>query len=473
MVSDENGVPMWGHELSETVRRYRYFSGLLTMVTDENNGVAWVDENGNDRYSYAWSALEQERDDAALRFAREVLLAAGAQRVLPSSQSSTHVQGGCRMGSDPQRSVLDAHGESHDVRRLFVGDGSAVPCTLSVNPSLTIMSLASRLAAYLSSRRARVLRSPLGQLRAGRRVRIAIAGAGGGVGASVAFNLLTGPLDCDVVMADSRPSMLRSHLWDLEQVLEQRTTGTVREGALSDLASADVVVMAASAPLTVNESRMVYLADNARILAPLLDALRDGWTGVLIVVTNPVDPLCTWALRRTGLDRRQVLGYTLNDSLAPADRHRQAAPRRPRLGRRLDARRARRGGGSAAVSRAHQRKAGESRRARGGRRAPVAERLVRAPRRTRLPPTPGHRHGPRGWGSRGWWAPLAGGDDELWTASVMLEGEYGIDGVSLSVPVRLGTGGHAGDRRVAARRRRARRASGGRAHRRRGRADAG
>ncbi len=151
MVSDENGVPMWGQELSETVRRYRYFSGLLTMVTDENNGVAWIDADGNDRYSYAWSALEQERDDHALRFAREVLLAAGAQRVLPSSQSSTHVQGGCRMGSDPQRSVLDAHGESHDVRRLFVGDGSAVPCTLSVNPSLTIMSLASRLAAYLSS----------------------------------------------------------------------------------------------------------------------------------------------------------------------------------------------------------------------------------------------------------------------------------------------------------------------------------
>jgi choline dehydrogenase-like flavoprotein len=151
MVSDENGLPMWGQELSATVRSYRYFSGLLTMVTDENNGVAWVDEGGHDRYSYAWSTVEQERDAAAQRFVREVLLAAGARRVLSSSQSSTHVQGGCRMGSDPGRSVIDAHGESHDVRRLFVGDGSAVPCTLSVNPSLTIMSLASRLAAYLSS----------------------------------------------------------------------------------------------------------------------------------------------------------------------------------------------------------------------------------------------------------------------------------------------------------------------------------
>jgi malate dehydrogenase len=36
---------------------------------------------------------------------------------------------------------------------------------------------------------------------------------------------------------------------------------------------------------------------------------------------------------------------------------------------------------------------------------------------------------------------LAEGGDELWTASVMLEGEYGLDGVSLSVPVRLAAGG--------------------------------
>jgi choline dehydrogenase-like flavoprotein len=36
------------------------------------------------------------------------------------------------------------------VRRLFVGDGSVIPQTLSVNPSLTIMALASRLAQYLA-----------------------------------------------------------------------------------------------------------------------------------------------------------------------------------------------------------------------------------------------------------------------------------------------------------------------------------
>jgi choline dehydrogenase-like flavoprotein len=55
------------------------------------------------------------------------------------------------MGSDPERSVVDAHAEYHDVRSLFLGDSSVVPTTLTVNPSLTIMSLASRLASYLAA----------------------------------------------------------------------------------------------------------------------------------------------------------------------------------------------------------------------------------------------------------------------------------------------------------------------------------
>jgi choline dehydrogenase-like flavoprotein len=47
--------------------------------------------------------------------------------------------------------VVDSHGESHEVKRLFVGDASAMPRTLSVNPSLTIMALATRLAAHIDA----------------------------------------------------------------------------------------------------------------------------------------------------------------------------------------------------------------------------------------------------------------------------------------------------------------------------------
>jgi choline dehydrogenase-like flavoprotein len=146
---DERGTPLWGDELVATARRYRHFTGLLTMVNDENHGTAWVGEDGVNRFSFEWSETERERLERSLAFAREVLLAAGGKRVFQTGVLSTHVQGGCRMGTDPQRSVVDAHGECHEVRRLFVGDGSVIPRTLSVNPSLTIMALAARLAEYL------------------------------------------------------------------------------------------------------------------------------------------------------------------------------------------------------------------------------------------------------------------------------------------------------------------------------------
>ena len=146
---DERGMPLWGEELVQTLRSYRYFTGLLTMVSDENHGTAWVDEDGTDRYSYEFSETERRRNDESLQFATDVLRAAGAKRVYHTDVLSTHVQGGCRMGSDPLRSVVDANAESHDIRRLFVGDSSVIPRTPGVNPSLTIMALATRLADYL------------------------------------------------------------------------------------------------------------------------------------------------------------------------------------------------------------------------------------------------------------------------------------------------------------------------------------
>jgi choline dehydrogenase-like flavoprotein len=89
--------------------------------------------------------------DGALDFSRDVLRAAGASSVRWTGLITTHVQGTCRMGSDPERSVVDANAQSWDVKRLYVGDGSLIPHTLSVNPSLTIMALATRLAAHLDA----------------------------------------------------------------------------------------------------------------------------------------------------------------------------------------------------------------------------------------------------------------------------------------------------------------------------------
>jgi malate/lactate dehydrogenase len=146
-------------------------------------------------------------------------------------------------------------------------------------------------------------------------VKVTIVGGGGGVGSSTAFNLLLRPEPYDVVLVDPRAAMVTSHAMDLEQVLELGGTGTIRGGDPADVTDADVLVVSASTALTVNASRVAYLQDNAAIILGVAEHLGAGWGGVIVVVTNPVDPLTTLLQQRTGLDRRRVLGYTLNDRL--------------------------------------------------------------------------------------------------------------------------------------------------------------
>jgi choline dehydrogenase-like flavoprotein len=151
-LQDENG-PMWGEPLVEALRAYRRWSGLLVMTNDDNNGAVIPDRGPDaaDAFTCDFRAGELERLDLALDFSRRALEAAGATQVLWTGLVTTHMQGGCRMGNDPARSAVDEHGELHGVRRLFVGDGSVVPRTVSSNPSLTIMALATRLADHIDA----------------------------------------------------------------------------------------------------------------------------------------------------------------------------------------------------------------------------------------------------------------------------------------------------------------------------------
>jgi malate/lactate dehydrogenase len=270
-------------------------------------------------------------------------------------------------------------------------------------------------------------------------VKVAIFGGGGGVGSSAAFNLLLGPSEHEVVLVDRRPEMVTSHVMDLEQVLEQGGTGSIRGGDQPDVLDADVVVVAASAPLTVNVSRLDYLLANAEIVEELVAVLAGAgrWPGTLVVVTNPVDPLCTWIQRRTGIDRTRVLGYTLNDSLRLRTGIAKALRVDPGtvdawvLGEHGDVcvplfDRVRVGDGAVLLTPEMRAEAAEFLRTWYVRH--VALDSGRSSTWT------------SGVGIAAMVDAVANGADELWPVSLVLEGEYGVEGVALSVPVSLRDG---------------------------------
>ena len=267
--------------------------------------------------------------------------------------------------------------------------------------------------------------------------RIAIVGGGGGVGSSLAFNLLLRPEPYEIELVDGKSGMAISHEMDLQQVVAGGATGSIRVVEPDAVAEADVVVVTAAAPLTVNRSRLVYLRDNLRIVDAVTAAIDPAAT--LVMVTNPVDPLTSWIRHRRGLDRRRVVGYTANDGLRL----------RTAIGVAL----------GVASSRVEAWVIGEH----GDACIPLFDRV-------RVDGEPVTLSGEqraaaeefvRGWyirhvaldsGRASTWtsghmiarmvaALLAPPGDERWPASVVLEGEYGIDGVALTVPVTLGDGG--------------------------------
>lgn len=85
--------------------------------------------------------------------AEEILHKAGVRRsIRPGSGLAgfaSHEVGTVRMGSDPKKSVLNSYCQAHDVKNLFVVDGSCFVTSPEKNPTLTIMALALRAVDYI------------------------------------------------------------------------------------------------------------------------------------------------------------------------------------------------------------------------------------------------------------------------------------------------------------------------------------
>ena len=93
--------------------------------------------------------------DFGLDRAEEVLRAAGAHRIvrLPLAPlTGWHLLGTARMGTDPERSVVNEWGRSHDVKNLFIVDGSIFVTSGGVNPTSTIQALALYIADQMKQR---------------------------------------------------------------------------------------------------------------------------------------------------------------------------------------------------------------------------------------------------------------------------------------------------------------------------------
>ena len=105
------------------------------------------------KISHKWRENEMALFKDAQVTAAEMLEAAGAKDITLRSTPSApgegiHEMGSARMGHDPKTSVLNSWNQAHDIKNLFVTDGSFMVSSACQNPSLTYMAMTARACDY-------------------------------------------------------------------------------------------------------------------------------------------------------------------------------------------------------------------------------------------------------------------------------------------------------------------------------------
>ena len=148
----------WGAEHREFMDNiYPYLAGLTVVSEDlpEEHNCVTLDPDIADsdgipapKITYRLSENTSKMLRHGEERAKEILLAAGAKKVLSKAggkvwwRAGWHQMGTCRMGNDPKNSVVNSWGRSHDIKNLFIVDGSIFVTAGAVNPTSTIQALA-------------------------------------------------------------------------------------------------------------------------------------------------------------------------------------------------------------------------------------------------------------------------------------------------------------------------------------------
>ena len=164
------GPSWWGLEKKHAVAQWANRIELLAMVEDTHDGTFYAPPSSGaaqrtgpgpvsvGTFSYAMSEQSQAIRAAANDAIRAVGTRRGLARFMPLTETQgvycAHPLGGCRMADSADLGVVDDRGEVYGYEGLYCIDGSIIPTSLGVNPSLTISAVSERCAEHLVARAA-------------------------------------------------------------------------------------------------------------------------------------------------------------------------------------------------------------------------------------------------------------------------------------------------------------------------------
>ncbi len=132
----------------------------------------------------------------------------------------------------------------------------------------------------------------------------------GAVGASYAFSLLNQGVSCELAIIDVNKNKAEGDVIDLNHGLPFAPAWMkIYNGDYSDCRDADIVVITAGANQNPGETRLDLVDKNVRITKSIVEnVMENGFQGIFIMATNPVDILTYAVWRFSGIPKERVIG---------------------------------------------------------------------------------------------------------------------------------------------------------------------
>ena len=146
---DRRGGPVVDYKVSKEVMDALFESMIVTARILFASGAKRVHAPAGKKFF-----IEEAEQDRL-----ETLMSRDRLKTGKVSLASAHVMGGCRMGEEIASSVTDPWGRVHGLPWLYVADASIFPRCSEVNPYITIMALADRIAEHIRSEARELLNS--------------------------------------------------------------------------------------------------------------------------------------------------------------------------------------------------------------------------------------------------------------------------------------------------------------------------
>ncbi|MES2525637.1 MAG: GMC family oxidoreductase [Bdellovibrionota bacterium] len=139
-----------GRKHQEEMKRYRYLASMEVAIRDEASGSLSIGKGGKLLVNKKITDQDRARADKGVGFVREMYSQLGAKEVIACEQGfGLHLMGGCAIGTDEKKSVVNPEFRVHGTKKVFVADSSIFPSAPGLNPSLTIMALSQKAIPFI------------------------------------------------------------------------------------------------------------------------------------------------------------------------------------------------------------------------------------------------------------------------------------------------------------------------------------